>query len=44
MFGCKLVETLIEQNHKLEGKIEDNMVDRNLYQILARKLIYLSHT
>ena len=44
MFGCKLVETLIKQNHKFKGKIEDNMVDRNLYQILARKLIYLSHT
>ena len=32
------------QNHKLGGKIEDDMVYNDLYQRLVRKLIYLSHT
>ena len=44
MLRCKLVETPIEQNNKLRGKIEDYMVNCNLYQRLVGKLIYLSHT
>ena len=44
MLGCKLAKSQIEQNHELRGKIEDDMVDRSLYQRLVGKLIYLSHT
>ena len=44
MLGCKPAETPIEQNHKLGGTIEDDMVDHDLYQRLMRKIIYLSHT
>ena len=44
MLGCKPAETPIEQNNKLGGKIEDDMVDRGLYQRLVGKFIYLSHT
>ena len=44
MLQCKLVGTLIEQNHKLGEKTKDHMVDYSLYQRLVEKLIYLSHT
>ncbi|RVW96476.1 Retrovirus-related Pol polyprotein from transposon RE1 [Vitis vinifera] len=42
--GCKLVETLIEQSHKLnEGKGSIPM-NRERYQRQVGKLIYLAHT
>ena len=41
--GCKPIETPIEQNHKLGESIEDIVVDRQSYQRLVEKLIYLSH-
>ena len=43
MIGCKLVETLIEPNLKLglEGGKE---VNKEWYQRLVGKLIYLAHT
>ena len=42
--GCKPVETPIEQNHRLSEFVEDATVDRESYQKLVGKLIYLSHT
>ena len=42
--GCKPVETPIEQNHRLSEFVEDVTVDRESYQKLVGKLIYLSHT
>ena len=42
--GCKPVETPIEQNHKLCEAPGDAIVDRESYQRLVGKLIYLSHT
>jgi len=42
--GCKPVETPIEQNHRLSEYVEDATVDRESYQKLVGKLIYLSHT
>ena len=42
--GCKPVETPIEQNHRLSEYVEDATVDRESYQKLVEKLIYLSHT
>lgn len=42
--GCKPVETPIEQNHRLSEYVEDATMDRESYQKLVGKLIYLSHT
>ena len=42
--GCKSVETTIEQNHRLCEATEDTVVDRESYQKLVGKLIYLFHT
>ena len=42
--GCKPVETPIEQNHKPSEYVEDATEDRESYQKLVGKLIYLSHT
>ena len=42
--GCKLVETLIEQNHRLEEALEDTPIDRGTYKRLVGRLIYLLHT
>ena len=44
MLRCKPTKTLIEQNHKLGGKIEHDLVDHGHYQRLVGKLIYSSHT
>jgi transposase InsO family protein len=44
MLGCKPAETPIEQNHRLEEFPEDVPVDRESYQRLVGRLIYLSHT
>ncbi|GMJ03495.1 cysteine-rich RLK (RECEPTOR-like protein kinase) 8 [Hibiscus trionum] len=43
--GCKPAATPIEINHKLGDSKEDDMaVDRNSFQRLVGRLIYLSHT
>ena len=42
--GCKPVETPIEQNHRLSEYVEDATMDRESYQKLVGKLIFLSHT
>lgn len=42
--ACKLASTPIEPNHKLGWAQEDIDVDREIYQHLVGKLIYLSHT
>jgi hypothetical protein len=44
MLDCKPIDTPIEQNHRLGEDIDDNPIDRERYQKLVRKLIYLSHT
>ena len=42
--ACKPADTPIDPNHKLGEALEDPMVDREMYQRLVGKLIYLSHT
>ena len=42
--ACKLVSTPIDPNHKLGETKEDVAVDREMYQRLVGRLIYLSHT
>ena len=42
--ACKLVSTPIDPNHKLGETEEDVAVDRDMYQRLVGRLIYLSHT
>uniref|UniRef100_A0A2N9J1M4 Integrase catalytic domain-containing protein n=1 Tax=Fagus sylvatica TaxID=28930 RepID=A0A2N9J1M4_FAGSY len=44
MLACKPIDTPIEQNHRLGEDIDDTPVDRERYQKLVGKLIYLSHT
>ncbi|XP_059639648.1 uncharacterized mitochondrial protein AtMg00810-like [Cornus florida] len=44
LLGCKAVDTPIEVNLKLEATEPVNMVDRERYQRLVGRLIYLSHT
>ena len=39
---CKPTSTLIDPNYKLGD--EDTMVNREMYQRLVGRLIYLSHT
>ena len=41
MLGCKPVETPIEQNHKLGGTIEDDMVDHDLDE---ENYLFISHS
>ena len=43
MLGCRPATTPIEQNHRL-GKDVGTAVDRESYQRLVGRLIYLSHT
>lgn len=43
MVGCKPVDSPIEVNHRLQSKIGKE-VDKERYQRLVGKLIYLSHT
>ena len=40
----KPANTPIDPNHKLEGVEEDVAVNREMYQCLVERLIYLSHT
>ncbi|KAK0606996.1 hypothetical protein LWI29_007530 [Acer saccharum] len=44
MTGCSAAETPIEPNLKLEAAKPENQVDREQYQRLVGKLIYLAHT
>ncbi|RVW45622.1 Retrovirus-related Pol polyprotein from transposon RE1 [Vitis vinifera] len=44
MLGCKPVETPIELNVKLQPTKAKNVKDRDRYQRLVGRLIYLSHT
>ena len=44
MLGCKLAETPIEPNVKLQPKKVEHVNDREHYQKLVRILIYQSHT
>lgn len=41
--GCKLPETPIEMNHKLGNTQEDVAIEKDSYQRLVGKLIFLSH-
>jgi hypothetical protein len=42
MLGCRPTNTPIDPNHGLKGGISDQ-VDRERYQRLVGRLIYLSH-
>ena len=44
MTGCKAAETPMDPNVKLKSAVEDEIIDRERYQRLAGRLIYLSHT
>lgn len=44
MTKCKVVETPMDPNVKLKSVAEDEIIDRQRYQQLAGRLIYLSHT
>ncbi|CAL2238912.1 unnamed protein product [Prunus armeniaca] len=44
MLDCKPIDTLSEQNHKLELYPNQVPTDKERYQRLVGKLIYLSHT
>jgi Reverse transcriptase (RNA-dependent DNA polymerase) len=43
ILGCKPVNTPIDPNHKLSGE-RGNQVEKDQYQRLVGKLIYLAHT
>ena len=40
---CKLANTPIDPNHNLEEAGEDAVLDREIYQHVVGRLIYLSH-
>ena len=42
--ACKPVDTPINPNHKLGEALDDPTVDKEMYQRLVGRLIYLSHT
>ena len=44
MLGCKTVETLIEPCTKLQTAKTESVVNKERYQRLVGRLIYLSHT
>ncbi|XP_038904363.1 secreted RxLR effector protein 161-like [Benincasa hispida] len=44
MTGCKLADTLVEYNSKLSNTSNSVPVNKERYQRLVGKLIYLSHT
>ena len=44
MLGCKIVETPIEPNLKLQLVEVKDVIEREKYQRLVGRLIYLSHT
>ena len=44
MLDCKLVDTLIIQNHCLVEYLDQVSINKERYQKLVGRLIYLSHT
>ena len=44
LLGCKAVETPVEPNLKLKPANTEDVIDREKFQRLVGKLIYLSHT
>ena len=44
MLVCKPAETPVESNRKFSKEAKGKLVDRERYQRLAGRLIYLSHT
>jgi hypothetical protein len=44
MLGCNAIDNPIEHNRKLEESDESLLVDKDMYQCLVGKLIYLLHT
>ena len=44
MLGCRVIDTPIEQNHRIGADLEEGAIDRESYQRLVGRLIYLSHT
>jgi len=44
MLGCRVLDTPIEQNHRIGEDMEGGVVDKESYQRLVGRLIYLSHT
>ena len=44
LIGCKAVETPIESNMKLQPIKVEEVIDRDSFQRLVGRLIYLSHT
>ena len=44
MIGCRLVETPMDPNTKLEAQTEGATIDRGMYQHLVGKSIYLTHS
>lgn len=44
LLGCKPAETPVEPHEKLQPAQEENVKDRECYQRLVGRLIYLSHT
>lgn len=44
MFACKLVDTPIEMNHKLCEHEDQIPTNKEQYQRLIERLIYLAHT
>jgi len=44
LLECKLADTRIVQNHKLEEYTDQVLANKERYQRLVSKLIYLSHT
>ena len=44
LLGCKVVKTPIEPNLKLQPASPIEVIDKEKYQCLVGRLIYLSHT
>ena len=44
MMVCKPIETLMEPNLKLQPASTEKVRDREKFQRLVRRLVYLSHT
>ena len=44
LLGCKATETPIEPNLKLQPTSPVEVIDKEKYQCIVRRLIYLSHT
>ena len=43
-FNCQPIYAPIDPNKKMKIESGEEMADQQVYQILTRKLIYLSHT